>query len=345
MEQDKKLHFFKRIKIAIFNLEDYGKFLGESGFKAFKYFLLLILLFSCVFGFSRTFYINKGMEKLYNYIKNELPNFEFESNKLHFSQNVEAYDEEYKIKLFINTDENITQETIHNYKSKIYDEEWGIILLEDNMLIIYNNDEMINESYKMLSNVENISLKNKNDLIQIIDSSNNSTIMITYFIVITIAIFIFKIISTFLDVVMIAVFGYFVAIFCKIRFKWQAPAILAIYSLTLSIILNAIYSLIYTFTGFEIRYFDAMYILIAYVYIVAAIFMIRTDIIRDTVELQKVYAAQAQISKEEQIDEEENNKEDENQKKKETKDEDNNKDENEEKQPEVENREPDGSEI
>ena len=42
MEQDNKLHFFKRIKVAIFNLEDYGKFLGESGYKAVKYFLLLI---------------------------------------------------------------------------------------------------------------------------------------------------------------------------------------------------------------------------------------------------------------------------------------------------------------
>ena len=90
MEQDNKLHFFKRIKVAIFNLEDYGKFLGESGYKAVKYFLLLILLFSCIFGFSKTFYINKGIKKVYNYINNELPSFEYNSNKLHFSQKVEA---------------------------------------------------------------------------------------------------------------------------------------------------------------------------------------------------------------------------------------------------------------
>ena len=56
------------MKVAIFNLEDYGKFLGEHGGKAVKYFLLLILLFSCIFGLSNTYYINSGINKMKNYI-------------------------------------------------------------------------------------------------------------------------------------------------------------------------------------------------------------------------------------------------------------------------------------
>jgi len=346
VEQDNKLHFFKRIKVAIFNLEDYGKFLGESGYKAVKYFLLLILLFSCIFGFSKTFYINKGIKKVYNYINNELPSFEYNSNKLHFSQKVEAFDEEFKVKLFIDTD-NISQDVIKNYKSRIYDEEWGLILLEDRMLIIYDNNDIVNETYSILNNIYELNFKDKNELIELLNSNNNNSIIFTYFIIITIVTFIFKIISTFFDLIMIAIFGYFVAIFCKIRFKWQAPTILAVYSLTLSIVLNAIYSLIYTFTGFEIRYFDAMYILLAYVYIIAAIFMIRTDIIRDATELQKIYEAQVQIAKEQEQVDEENNKEDENKEKKDTKDEENDKGKKEDdnNQPDVNNREPDGSEI
>ncbi len=344
MEQDNKLHFFKRLKVAIFNLEDYGKFLGESGYKALKYFLLLILLFSVIFGFSKTFDIYKGINKLSNYVENELPNFEYSTGKLHFSQNVEAYDEDYKLKLFIDTKNDPNQNIVQNYKSKVYNEEYGLILLENKVILIYDGYELLNETYDSFNEKYDLSFKNKLDLIQLLKGNDTSIFLLTFFISISIATFIVKTISAFFDLVMIAVFGYFVALFCKIRFKWQAPAILSVYSLTLSIVLSAIYSLIYSFTGFEIRQFDVMYILLAYVYITAAIFMIRTDIIRDATELQKVYEAQVQIQKEQ---EQTNEKEDENQKKKDDENESEHKDndENNNEQPDINNREPDGSEI
>ena len=50
---------------------------------------------------------------------------------------------------------------------------------------------------------------------------------------------------------------------------------LAIYSLTLSIILSTAYSVVYSFTKFEIRYFDIMYMIIAFIYIVAAIMIMK----------------------------------------------------------------------
>ena len=41
--ENKKIGFLDRIKIAIFKLEDYGMFLGERCSKAFKFFFLLII--------------------------------------------------------------------------------------------------------------------------------------------------------------------------------------------------------------------------------------------------------------------------------------------------------------
>ena len=348
MEQDNKLHFFNRMKTAIFNLEDYGKFLGEHGSKAIKYFILLILLFSCVFGFSNSYYISMGINKMINYSINELPEFTLTDNKLDVSNIVDAYDEDYKFKLIIDTDSNISEDTINKYKSKIYSNGYGLIMLETKMIIMYDKSEMFEESYESLKNNYGIDISNKADFVQLLQNNNSNLTIITFFIIITIGTFIIKLISTIFDLIMIAVFGYFVALFCKIRFKWQAPAILSVYSLTLSIVLSAIYSIIYRFSGFEIRNFDIMYLLIAYVYIVAAIFMIRTDIIRDATELQKIFNEQEKIKEEkEKQDEENRDTEDKEDKEKNKNNNENNEDKEDknEENPDVNNREPDGSEI
>ena len=73
---------------------------------------------------------------------------------------------------------------------------------------------------------------------------------------------------------------------------------LAIYSLTLSIILNLIYIVQYNFTGFEIPYFEMLYLLIAYIYIIAAILIIKTDLINQVMQLQRIQEEQKKISQE-----------------------------------------------
>ena len=371
MEQDNKLHFFKRMKVAIFNLEDYGKFLGEHGSKAIKYFLLLILLLSCVWGFSEIYFLNNGIVKLKKYIVNELPELTLTDNKLSVERKIEAYDEEYKLRLFIDTDPQITDEMIRQYKSKVYLNEYAIILLEKEAIIInksnnksikdINNlndffnyifgnnstvveNEILRESYESLNKEYDISFNNKNDFINFIEDNNSITVSIICYISLTIALFVIKLIYSICDLIMLAIFGYLVALFCKIRFKWQAPTILAVYSLTLSIVLSAVYSVIYRLTGFEIKYFDVMYLLIAHVYIIASIFIIRTDIIKDATELKRIFEEQEKIKKEKENMDEETNDENQNSDKK-KKDDEKNDDEKNDENPDVNNGEPDGSEI
>lgn len=145
------------------------------------------------------------------------------------------------------------------------------------------------------------------------------------------------------DVFILTLLGLISAKICGVHFKIDPMMALSIYALTLPLILDAILDAINITTGFNVPYFDAIRLLIAYIYVIAAIFMIKYDLLKQREELQKIIEVQKQVKKE--IDEEktlEENKENENK--------DDTKEKKEEKTEEdspvlEENREPDGSEI
>ena len=116
---------------------------------------------------------------------------------------------------------------------------------------------------------------------------------------------------------------------------------ISIYSLTLSIVLGVVYDILSSFTNFYIDHFEIMYILIAYVYLVAAILIIKSDVIKQRLELQKIIEVQKQVKKEI----EEQKEDDEDKEKKDDEDKEKDKDKGDKEEDPVLNREPDGSEI
>lgn len=146
---EENMGFLKRIKTAIFKLENYGVFLGERCSKAFKFFFLLILLSSLIVSLVASYDFYKMIDKAYSYIENEMPDFTYENERLSASLNVEAYDKTYEFRLFINTDENVDEETIRAYKTKIYDDNGGMILLKDKAIYVYGGQES-EETYSKL---------------------------------------------------------------------------------------------------------------------------------------------------------------------------------------------------
>lgn len=76
------------------------------------------------------------------------------------------------------------------------------------------------------------------------------------------------------------------------------------HSLTLPLILNLIYIIVNTYTGFEVRYFQWMYTSISYIYVVVAILMIKTEIINQKIQLIKLREIQKHSAKEDCLDEE-----------------------------------------
>ena len=110
--------------------------------------------------------------------------------------------------------------------------------------------------------------------------------------------FVINIISIAIDIILLGAFGYFTAIIIRLHLKFSAMCKIALHSLTLPIILNIVYILVRTFTGFEIKYFELMYISIAYIYIVTAILMIKYDVMKNQQELNKIIQEQEKVRQE-----------------------------------------------
>ena len=343
-----KVGFFERLKIAIFNLENYGMFLGESLTVAFKYFFLLMFVITLIISGVETYNFSRQVNKSYSYIENELPDFKYSDGIVEFENVIEAYDSDYDFRLFINTDENIDKEVINNYKNKIYDSGYGIIALRDKLICI-TADQEVEQDYIGLAREYDFNITNKADLVSRINSVSRNGIITIYFIASVIMLYIVNTITILSDIFLVAVFGWFASRICGVPFKVNPIFILSIYSLSLSVVLKTIYYCVLSLTGFVVQYFNIIYLLIAYVYMVAAILMIKYDLIKQKEEIQKIIEDQQRIEDElkakKQKEEQEENKDDKENEDVENK---NEKKDNDEKKSDTENNdddELDGSEI
>lgn len=360
----KQINFFQRIKKAIFELEDYGFFLGERLSVAFKYLFLLTMFVSLLVTCSESYQMTRMLNKAYNYIQNELPDFTFVDGILESTKYAEGYDEDFDFKIIIDTQSELSKEVINTYKNKIYDYSDGVVLLRDKFILVHDGSELEN-SYDSLTNVtiegeqinleKELKLSNKQELISTIDEAGISNVVFTYTVIIFIGLALVNLMVVLSDVFVLSILGLVSAKICGVNFKMDPMMTLSIYALTLSIVLDTILDIVLIITGFSVPYFEAIRLLIAYVYVIAAIFMIKYDLIKQQEELQKIAEIQKQVredlknennnNEEKQLEE---NKKDEESKKEKSESEKNDKQEDANKNNEPtleENREPDGSEI
>ena len=73
---------------------------------------------------------------------------------------------------------------------------------------------------------------------------------------------------------------------------------MGIYALTLSIILYLLYIIVNVFTTFNIKYFEIAYNAIAYIYMITAILTIKSDLIKQQIELQMIQNEQKKVREE-----------------------------------------------
>lgn len=335
MEKNEKLSFFKKLKISIFNLEKYGLLITEKLNKSIKYIMILAVICSVFISALDTFNIVKMIDKGMGYLVNEIPTFEVKDGNISFENQFYGYDEEYNINVVSLDKTNLTDDELNSYG----DDEKVIIFLKDK--IIFNMYGSYNEySYNNIKQSLNIGELNKQVIIDLYNEAGGKNgVGLTIFITLLLIYFIANLYEIVFYAFIVAVFGYLVAQIGKIKIRFSTSFTLAVYSLTLSIILNLIYIVQYNFTKFEIPYFDILYLGIAYIYIVAAILIIKTDLIKQVVELQKIQLEQKKITNELEKESEGEKKEEEN---KEEKDNLNTEKEN---TNEPVNEEPDGSEI
>ena len=293
--EDKKVGFFSRIKIAVTKLENYGMFVEEKTSVAVKYFFLIVLLLTIVMGAVETYSIMKIVNKGYSYVKNEIPEFSYSEGKLEFSENVHAYDHEFDLYMIADTSEEVSEEKMTEYRDEIKSQ--GIIFLKDKAIYKSGIDE-VEYNYAELASESGITDLNKEKMINEIDAIGLTGIAVTIFLTLFVGLYIIELITIFMDWLVITIFALVAARICGINMPFKAGFNISIYALTLSIILTILYNVAYYLAGFYTDYFRLVYLLISYVYVVAAILMMKSDLIKQQMEVTKIEEVQKKVHEE-----------------------------------------------
>lgn len=299
-ENTKKMNFFKRIITSIKDFDKYQIFALEKTSTAIKYLMLLMLIFSMVIAATFTYRFKTSVDDAIKYFNDNIYEINYKEDILSVNENKEIIiltDKEILPIVIINTGAN--EEQKNKYIDDISKYDSGIILLKDK--IIYQNamlTQNIEYNYKDIANNYAITQFNKGAVIDTINSFNTLQVYYSFFIAAFIYMFIIYFTSTLLDALMLAILGYLVGRVIGIKIKFSASFNMGIYALTLPVILNLIYIVVNTFTGFYVKYFQWMYTTISYIYMIVAILIIKTDLITRQIELMKIVEEQEKVRKE-----------------------------------------------
>lgn len=294
--QTKENSFIKKFISSIKDFEKYPEMAVESFSHVCKYLIILIAIFTLIVTAVSVYDISKDINNGIEYLKNEIPNLSFTDNKL----TVEAK-EPIKITnipnvfnlLIIDTNE-ITNDQINSYESELEKHSTGAILLSDKAILNLGNGT-ITYTYEKLAQNYKIGDMTKESILNYLSGSNIIMIYVGIYIMSYIYLFIAYLLSALMDVLILGTIGYITALLMRIRIKYISMLKIAIHALTLPIILNLLYIVVQALFGFEIKYFEIMYIAVAYIYIVASILMIKSDIIKRGQELAKIVEEQERV--------------------------------------------------
>lgn len=123
-----------------------------------------------------------------------------------------------------------------------------------------------------------------NTAADLVKQEGSKSIIIALFIGMFIALFI----TSLLDVFTLSLFGLITCFVARIKINYKALFNMSIFALTLAMILRTIYFVLNLLTNFEIKYFDVMYVAISYISLLAAIFIIKSNVIKQHLELMKI---------------------------------------------------------
>ena len=300
-----KLKFFNRVKIAILKFDEYEQFIIEDLKKAIIFYTKLVLCFSIIMTIVICYALKLSTTKVIDKINNEVPNFTISEEKLEIDEanDFQLYLDELNIQLKM--DENQTNTDKSDYTNRIE-------LLKNKMFLTYMGYTQ-EISYKDINT-------SKEDITNYLKSSNMLLTLLFVGVFVLITTFGIYYIVFFVDIIMLAVVGMAINLLIKIPIKFNKILTVAIYSMTLPIILYLLYSMANVLFKITIEYFAIAYNSISYIYLITVLLIFKTNLIKNTQELQKVLEEEKKVREElERKRQEEKKQEEENKKKKEKK--------------------------
>jgi len=323
----KKLKFFQKIWYSITDFEKYPYMAAEGIARAISYLIGITVIFVMAVSICVVY---NAMSNIKENLSNNFPEISYSNNQLNVNSNIPIIVDMQGIngnqKIIIDTKiEN--EEEINSY---IEDINIGILLLRDKIILVNKNNTNTSVEYTYSDFFDELNLNitefNKQDILQFIDSPYTYLML---FLIIFICLIVSYLLTILIDSITLSLLGLITTVFVGLRIKYIAIFNMSVYALTLSIILNMIYIIANCFFKISIDYFQIAYISIAYIYLVAVIFIIKSDFIKKQQELMKIIEEQRKKRENNEIMKEDNKEHKEKQREDKNDDEESSKEENE----------------
>ena len=307
----KRNGFFNDVFKSIKDFDKYEDFGLEGVGKTSGYLIKLVVIFTLVITCMTVYRFSNSVKEAVDYFDEKITELSYADGILTVNNNekFEVVSDKYITGTIIVDTDDLTDEKIEDYRNQLRNQDNGLVLLKDKILLKNEMLSAISEtSYTDFFNKYNITSLDKQ---KIIDYVNNNSVQIYTSVFVTIFIYMFVVYfaSILVDALVLGALAYLIARIFRMKIKYSASFSMGAHALTLSIILNMVYVIMNGFTGWTVKYFQFMYTAISYIYIVTAILMIRTDYMKRQAEVEKIKSVQEQVK--EKIKQKEQEKEDE----------------------------------
>ena len=294
-----KKGFLKKIWYSIYKIEKYGELSAEGLWRAIKYLIILVIILAIVSSGVTIYRTSLEVKNIAKYIDENIQELEYKDEVLIVNSQEPIIDNNLDFgKIIIDTTVE-DEDQINKYIKEIQNEENAVIILKDKLVLKeVGIPETTSYNYKELFQEIGITEFNKQDLIEYITGSDIMPIYLNLFLVLFIYSFIIHIINTLLNVFIISIIAYLATIILKLKIRYVAVFNMTIYAITLPTILDVIYILVNAFISYTINYFDVMYSLVSSIYIMSAIFMLKSDLNKKQGEIQRIVEIEKEVKEE-----------------------------------------------
>ena len=297
-DKEMKKGFFKKVWYSIDKVEKYSELSAEGFGRAIKYLVLLVLIIAMIASASTVYRTSLEIKSIGKYINEYAPELTYKEGVLQVdSEDVIRNENTAFGKMIVDT-KTESEEQINLYINEINEEENAIIILKDKLIIKEGTQGTTEYNYEQLLEEIGISEFNKQQIVEYLTGSSMTTVYFNLFSALIVYAFVIYFVNTLLYIIPISIVGYTATLILRLKIRYIAIFNMAVYAITLSTILNMIYIIINSFFNYTIRYFDIMYILIASIYMIAAIFILKIEFNKKQGEVQKIVEVEKQVKEE-----------------------------------------------
>jgi len=303
-----KISFLKKVWYSITQFEKYPEMALEGIKRAVKYLIFLTAIVSAFILIGSLLQLKDLVNELAQYIDKNIPEFSYVDGNLSMGTEKTIIFDDIKYDIIDKIVIEPSAET-EEEKEKIEKDNLAIgstmFLFKNEMIleIKTENNEIVRQTFTYDDFVngfigQNVESFNKADFVQYLTSNKMLNFYVSYGVTLFLYLFIVNILVAFLDSLEIAILGWITTTIARIRMNFGAIYNMAVYSLTLPMILNILYIVINYFIDFTITYFQVAYITIAYIYLAATIFILKDDFIRKMQEVEIIKQEQLKVREE-----------------------------------------------